>query len=157
MSKSKVWLLLPVIMAFSNVWAEEPAQSAGSKISVEIKIGTGIEKFDPTGIAATFPASVPQLVGWTRVTGALAPVVITHVWILNGEEKAAIELPVKSSTYRTWSRKSINGQTGKWRLDVKGPDGTVIGSQEFEVVKEGAAPAQKPAESPTGTGGTTQK
>jgi len=140
-----------LVLAFSTAMAEEAAVNVGGKLQVEIKIGTGLEQHEPTGVADSFPVSVSQLVGWTRVTGAESPVVIKHAWLFNGEEKAEIELGVKSSTFRTWSRKNIYGLTGKWKLEVKGPDGTVLASKEIEVTPEPQTPPEpsKPAE--TGT------
>jgi hypothetical protein len=45
-----------------------------------------------------------------------------------------VKLAVKFKSMRTWSAKTIPADgTGSWRVDVLGPDGTVLKSLAFKV------------------------
>ncbi len=117
----------------SPTFGADTASVTPDILTVDVQVGTGMSNGDVLGAAESFPLETNQLVGWTRIKGAQSPIVIKHVWSCDGVEKAVIELAVKSTNYRTWSRKTLFGQAGKWKLDVKGPDGSVIASKEFSV------------------------
>ncbi len=106
---------------------------SASGLTAEIIIGTGMENKELVGVSDTFSADTPQLVGWTRIKGAHQPTEIRHVWKVNGKEVTSVSLSVQSSSYRTYSRKTLNGQVGNWSLEVKDVDGNVIASKNFEV------------------------
>ncbi len=116
---------------------EEPAKTSApassAALKAEVKIGTDIQDREPTGVSNSFDSGTLQVVGWTRVTGANEPTEIIHVWSYKGAEQSSVPLPVKSSSYRTFSRKSVIGQKGKWKLTVKDAEGRVIGSKDFEI------------------------
>ncbi len=120
-------------------FAAEGAPS-GSNLKVEIKLGTGIENRQVTGEADSFDATTSQIIGWTLIEGANEPVDITHEWLLNGETTSTVPLSVKSSRFRTFSRKSINGRTGSWEFRVKDAGGAVIASKKFEITAAAATP-----------------
>lgn len=109
----------------------------GNSLRVEIQIGTGVENRQPTGVSNEFPANVPMLVGWSKVEGASSPIEIRHVWSYEGREQSAVTLPVTSPSFRTWTRKSIHGQAGRWTLDVKDANGNVIASKDVQVTRSG--------------------
>jgi hypothetical protein len=47
---------------------------------------------------------------------------------------ARVSLRVAGPNWRTWSSKTILPEwTGEWRVDVVGPDGTVLRSVDFTV------------------------
>ena len=118
--------------------AEEMAAEAApstpvSTLSVEVKVGTGIETHNVVGAAETFPAETQRVYGWTRVTGATDVTGITHVWSLGGKEMSRVDLKVKGSPFRTWSYKTVAGMPGNWLLEVKDDQGVVLGSASFTV------------------------
>ena len=119
---------------------EAAAPSATKSLKVEIKIGKGVADREATGVADSFTSDTEQLVGWTRIEGANEPVEVKHVWSLNGKEVASIPLEVKSSSFRTWTRKAVSGMTGTWNLSVKDADGHVLASKDVQVTAA-AAPA----------------
>jgi hypothetical protein len=127
-----------LVLGIGPVLADEamPKAAAASEgaeaLSVEIKIGTGLENREIVGAADTFPAGTTQLVGWTRITGATKPTQIIHVWKLNGKEVASVPLSATSSPFRTNSRKTVVGP-GTYTLEVRDMNGNVINSKDVTV------------------------
>lgn len=83
-----------------------------------------------------FSTGVERLYCFTRITGAREDTEVTHVWYYGDIERARVALSVRSASYRTYSSKRIQAhETGKWRVDVLGPDGTVLKTISFSVVQ----------------------
>ena len=83
-----------------------------------------------------FSTSDENLFCFTRVTGAKGDIEVTHVWYYGDVERARISLSVRASSWRTFSSKRIQAhETGKWRVEVLGPDGTLLKSIPFTVVQ----------------------
>jgi hypothetical protein len=120
--------LLTFALLFSAVTA-----FGADALKVDIKIGTQLVDREPVGVADTFSVKSPEIVAWTRVTGATEPTEIMHVWLYNGKEVAWAELPIRSSSYRTWSIRPLKEMAGKWVLQVKDVDGRLLGSKDFVV------------------------
>lgn len=73
----------------------------------------------------------PQTVScWASVKSITLPTKITHVWSADGKEVARILIPVTSSPFRNWSSKKL--WPAQWKVDVRGEDGTVLGSLKFQ-------------------------
>ncbi len=88
----------------------------------------------PVGAAQTFPSDIYRIYCFTRVIGATDTTEVIHEWYYGEKKMAAVRLPVRSSSWRTWSSKRMIPQwTGKWRVDVLDEDSTVIASKEFIV------------------------
>lgn len=114
-----------------SAWSATPQPT--EDLRVEVKVGTQLNDREPVGVADSFSVKTPELVAWTRVTGAKEPTEVTHVWICNGKEVAWAELPIRSSSYRTWSIRPLKEMAGKWTLQVKDVDGRLLGSKDFVV------------------------
>jgi len=72
---------------------------------------------------------------FTRVNGAKGDIEVTHVWYYGDVERARIDLSVRSSSWQTFSSKRIQAhETGKWRVEVLGPGGTLLETILFSVV-----------------------
>lgn len=100
----------------------------------EMVFCTGIENTAPVGVDTAFADTVGQVYCFTRVSGAEDSTTISHVWYLNGEEKASVDLSIRGKTWRTWSSKRIPKEwAGTWRVEVKAADGSVLMSKEFVV------------------------
>ena len=83
-----------------------------------------------------FSAAVEQLYCLTRITGAQEDIEVTHVWYFGDIERARISLAVRSSSYRTYSSKRIQAhEAGQWRVEVLGPDGSVLKTISFSIVQ----------------------
>ena len=73
---------------------------------------------------------------WTRIVGAEGETYVEHVWYRTDQEMARVQLNVAGPNWRTWSSKRIEpAWAGDWRVDVVGPDGTVLESISFAVVE----------------------
>ncbi|MEE2829458.1 MAG: DUF2914 domain-containing protein [Myxococcota bacterium] len=57
---------------------------------------------------------------------------IRHIWYHGTQQKAAVGLDIKSTSWRTWSRIPAHG-TGAWRVDIVDEDGRVMKSLPFTV------------------------
>jgi hypothetical protein len=57
------------------------------------------------------------------------------VWKHEGVEKGVVELNVgKSPRWRTWSRRQMRTRdTGRWSVEVRSADGSILDTVDFEV------------------------
>lgn len=89
---------------------------------------------EPIDVRDSFDSWVGNLYCFTKITGALSPIQITHVWYFGYTERARVNLSVRSSSWRTHSSKRIQThEIGDWHVDVLGPDGRVLRSLQFKV------------------------
>jgi hypothetical protein len=102
---------------------------------------------EPDGYGTSFPVSVGKLYCFTKVTGAQSPTQVTHVWFFDDNERARVDLGVKSSSWRTYSSKIIQPhEIGKWRVDVEDFAGNVLKTLEFEVAPQQVTMPNEPKE-----------
>jgi hypothetical protein len=98
----------------------------------EMAICTGVEGRMPVGESTQFLDPIDRLYCFTRIVGATDTITVRHVWYFGEEEKARVDLPVRSASWRTWSSKMmLPAWSGTWRVDVLGPGGEVLQSREF--------------------------
>jgi hypothetical protein len=111
--------------------AAKPAETAKDPggASAEVKVGTGVEKHEITGEAATFPAGTTVWV-WSSVNHAEGN--IKHVWKLDGKEVWTATLAVGSKKWSTQSRRAIT-KPGSWTVDVQTEAGAPLGTVSFTV------------------------
>lgn len=100
----------------------------------DLVVARAIVDRQPEGGGTSFAADVGTLFCWNRITGAEGETQVEHVGYYNDQEVARVPLRVASASWRTWSSKTIPPEaTGSWRVDVVGPDGTVLKSESFTV------------------------
>lgn len=129
-----VSLALGLLLAgVTGVAAQQPQMAAGSQPAIaEAVLTTDIMDRQPVDNLTSVAADVGLVYMWTRVVGAEGEVEIEHVWYHGDDEMARVPLRVAGSNWRTWSSKNIEPSwTGDWRVDVIGPDGTVLESVRF--------------------------
>jgi hypothetical protein len=119
-------------------WAQEaaaPGSAAPAGLGVErAVVATAVESREPVGEASSFPASTPQVVFFTRITGASGETFVEHVWRHGDAEKARVRLTVGSPSWRTWSVKTLHpGSAGKWTVEVQDSEGKPLKAVEFTV------------------------
>ncbi|MCB4757287.1 MAG: DUF2914 domain-containing protein [Elusimicrobia bacterium] len=136
MKRGRLMGLVVLGLGLATLGAQEAVAPAVSPLRVDLKIGTGIENREPVGVAETFGEGMTQLVGWTYVRGATEPTEITHVWSCDGKEMMSVSLQVKSSSYRTWSRKNVSGMRGMWTIEVKDVSGKILAKKEVLIAAE---------------------
>lgn len=108
------------------------------QINVEqIEIGTGIENRTLIGADSTFSSDVNTLYCFTKINGAEKSPVLKHIWYYENEEKASIDLTIRTNSFRTWSSKKIwKSWIGEWRVEVIDENGEILASKKFVI--EGA-------------------
>ncbi|SYZ74657.1 conserved exported hypothetical protein [Candidatus Zixiibacteriota bacterium] len=120
--------------------SQTPTEAAPA-LKAEAQVCTGIQERMPTGMAETFSPDVGQIYLWSKITGSEGETTIKHIWYYQGKEMATVELPVRSSSYRTWSSKNILPQwTGDWSVKVEDASGNVLKELSFKI--EPTAPTQ---------------
>jgi len=133
---SLVIALATPVLAQDTTPAPTPAPAAtpaASVVSVEAVVARSVVDRAPMDTGTAFPADVGQLVLWTKVSGA-AGSAIRHVWFHGDTEVGNVELPVGSSPYRTWSRKTVPADwTGAWHVEVRDAAGAVLQRIDFTV------------------------
>jgi hypothetical protein len=111
-------LAVAFIAVFSLLIASLSFAGEGLKVEAAA-IATGVEGLSPTGVAETFPGGTELLYCYSKITGAESGDKIEHRWYWGDELVATVELPLKSSSWRTYSTKRIiRPWHGKWRVDI---------------------------------------
>jgi len=115
----------------------EPAPVKTPAVQVSrLAICTNIVDREPVEEGERFQVSVGRLYAFTQIVGANDFVEVGHVWYFNDVERARITLPVRSASWRTYSSKLIQPfEIGDWRVDVVDPQGEVLKSVSFQVIK----------------------
>jgi len=138
--------LLVIALAAGTAYADEPkpapaadakpkdapkdaAPKDASGAAAEVKAGTGVEKHEIVGEAASFPAGSTVWV-WSRVTNGEGN--IKHVWKRDGKEVWSATLPVGSKLWTTMSRRTIPA-AGSWEVAVTSEAGAQLGTVSFTI------------------------
>jgi len=99
-----------------------------------MEIASAVENREPSGIAASFPASTEKVYCYLDINNVPKDTTITYVWTLGQNEMRKDTQHVKkSSRWRTWANKGINGMKGDWKVDVLDEAGSVLKSASFKV------------------------
>lgn len=102
----------------------------------QFQFATSVEKRAPVNVDTAFSANVGNVFCFTQIQGAEDTTEIAHVWYYKDEEKARINLDVKSNDWRTWSSKSIlKSWTGPWRVMIEDSNGNVLKTKSFTIYK----------------------
>jgi hypothetical protein len=118
-------------------YAEEPSEAAQGQPRPgirceELVFCAGVKDLTPVGASATFPSDIFRVYCYTTLVGAEDTTTVVHNWYYADAGMATVELPVKSSRWRTWSSKRmVSGWRGRWKVEVTSADGMVIESREF--------------------------
>ncbi len=112
------------------------SQDAAALEVVDPAVCTSVENRACVDPKEEFSVSVDRLYCFTRITGAREDTEVTHVWYYGNIERARIPLSVRSASYRTNSSKRIQAhEAGQWRVEVLGPDGSVLKTISFSIVQ----------------------
>lgn len=128
MMKTKLFTLVCLLFSIAIT-----TQAQNIKIT-QFDFAEAIKDRQPVGIHTTFPNDIGTVFCYTQIEGIIDSSKITHVWYYKEEEKARVELTVKSNKWRTWSSKSIlKNWTGPWRVIVLDPNKNVLASKTFVI------------------------
>jgi len=137
------FVLLSILVLSVICFAQENLAEGQKLIAEEIKICTAIKDRQPVGVDSIFADSLEKLYCFTKIVGATDTTSIYHVWYFGDEEKAKVNLPIKSSSWRTWSSKIIaKDWMGKWHVEITTEEGDLLGKKEFEIHKIEEAPEE---------------
>lgn len=118
-------LLLIVLCSSASVYALEIAEAA---------ITTAVVEREPVDSVVAFPVQNGKLYCFTRVVGAQEPTVVYHLWYREGQLMSRVELPVKSSSWRTWSAKNLlEDWPGDWRVEIQDASGQLLQTLSFQL------------------------
>jgi hypothetical protein len=122
-----------VVFGISPMAWTEGNESASLSVA-EAVICQEILDRQPVSGGTSFPASTGRLWCFTRIQGAQSPTEVTHVWYYGEVERFRIGLAINSTDWRTYSAKRIQPhETGSWRVDVLGPDNSLLTSVLFQI------------------------
>lgn len=141
-------LILYTVLASAPITAQEDASPLKA---VELSVCQELVDKACSEPDRAFDASVPSVVFLTRIEGATGDAYVEHVWTLEGKVQRRVKLPLRSSPYRTWSKKTIKSLPGRWRAEVFDPVGRSLGAVDF-VVRKAAGP-----ENESSTGDTARR
>ena len=129
-------LTATLILTLSG-FAQEKAKPEAPAKEVAIAravVATGVENQEPTGAAEAFSASTEKVYCFVEATHISKDTEVSFVWSYGGKEVRKITLPLKSSPkWRTWAYKSLGGQKGDWKVEVKDAGGKVLKEVKFKV------------------------
>jgi hypothetical protein len=130
------------IALVGNVYGQKETPKEASSLTVEAQLCTDVQERMPVGAAESLGADIGKVCLWCKVMGAADTTLIKHVWSYQGKEMATVELPVRSSSWRTWSCKTmLPAWTGNWEVKVLDAQGAVLKSVAFTI-----SSAPKPTE-----------
>jgi hypothetical protein len=111
--------------------------SAGNVFAVEIAdavITTAVVDREPVDAVEAFPVQNGKLYCFTRVVGAEEPTFVYHLWYRENQLMSRVELPVKSSSWRTWSAKNLlEDGPGDWRVEIQDASGRLLQKLSFKL------------------------
>lgn len=129
MPRTALSLLVSTCLAANSITADDESALRAS----EVGVCQEIVNFECRGIDRSFGPDVENLVFFTRIEGATGDAFVSHVWSFEGKEVRRVRLPIRNSSYRTWSMKRVKGLPGRWRAEVLDPIGRSLGTVEFVV------------------------
>jgi hypothetical protein len=110
-----------------------PTATAPSVTVTDAVLADSVVNLVPQDSGTTFPATVGQVICWSKVTGASGSM-IHHVWFHGNTQVGDVALQVGGSPWRTWSRKTIPADwTGPWHVEVRDSSGAVLKRLDFTV------------------------
>lgn len=120
------------LVSATFAWAE-----SGLGVS-EASVGTSIENRELQGTAESFSPDVGTVWCLTRITGGGGEGdTVKHRWFHGDNLMAEVELPVRSSSWRTYSSKKILPEwTGDWSVEITDPEGTVLETVKFSIEEQ---------------------
>ncbi|MEW6068907.1 MAG: DUF2914 domain-containing protein [Nitrospirota bacterium] len=139
MKKQMVILIFAVlIMMGTAVGAQEmqrPAEMTATEFEVaKMVVCEGVENREPVGVAEKFPVTTEKVICFLDARNISADTEIEFVWYINGKEVANVTLPLKEGArWRTFSSKTIAGNTGNWKVELKDSAGNSIKAVTFTV------------------------
>ena len=110
---------------------------AGPAMALDVAdavITTAIVDRESVDAVDVFPLQNGKLYCFTRIVGAEEDTVVYHLWYREGQLMSRVGLPVKSSSWRTWSAKNLlEDWPGEWWVEIQSASGEVLQKLEFQL------------------------
>ncbi len=122
----------------SDAPSEEPDRVSLSGLRViRAYICKGIEQSEPTEAGRSFLPEgdgVGRICCFSEIGGAAEPDSVFHVWYWGDRNMGRVPLEVKSSRWRTWSKKKVLDEwRGEWHVDIVDRDGLLLERLRFSI------------------------
>jgi len=126
----KKWVLL-----FAGLFLAAVSPALAEVRVSEGLITTEIVNRNPVDVVETYSSDVGKLFCFTRIEGVAEETFVTHVWFYGDREMAQVNLPVRSSGWRTYSSKNIRPEwKGQWRVEVRDARGNLLMNLPFQLI-----------------------
>ncbi len=134
----RIFLFTAVSLLFGSASALLAQDAGAGSLTVErMVIAENVVDREPEGDGTSFPAGTEKLYCFTHIKGAEGETTITHRWMMGDSVMADVQLPVKSTSWRTWSSKNfVPGWAGEWKVQVLDGAGNVLKETSFVLQKE---------------------
>ena len=115
--------------------AVEPSAAFANLNVLKATMCADVEDRMPAGVGNTFSWSTHRVYVWSLVQAKHLPSEIRHIYYFEGRKVTDVALNVRSSSWRTWSYKTISNKRyeGSWRVDIASAEGQVLRSLYFEI------------------------
>ena len=123
-----------IILSWPSFALAFDSEEAGRLQIIDGGICLKISSLKCLGNNIQYPSDTDKLYCLTKITGALNPISVTHIWYFGARERLRVSLAVKSANWRTYSSKTIRPQEiGDWSVKILGPQGETLGLYKFEI------------------------
>jgi len=114
---------------------QAPAAKEATGFEIErLVVATGVDNRVPVGIADTFPAATAKVICFLDAKNIAADTDVAFVWLANGKEVLKTVLKLKAGPkWRTRADKTLRGQKGDWKVEIRDASGAVIKDVQFKV------------------------
>lgn len=128
--------ILIILTAISIVVLGPFAVSGGDQPVAQAIITTGVTNASPeTDHLTVIDHGVGSITFYTEIIG-LRGQTVSHRWLYNNHEIASISLHIAANRSLNWTQTTIHpDQLGTWTAQLITANGTVLTSQNFEVVQ----------------------
>lgn len=130
------------ISGYSPAYADEKMPTAFEKAEVKpalfvvarFVVAKDVQDREPVDATDIFPSATDKVYCFLEAKDIIEETNVECVWYLNGTQMRVSSLTLsKGSRWRTYANKSINGQRGDWKVDLRDANGTVLKSVSFKV------------------------
>jgi hypothetical protein len=131
----KKYLIMFMIMVLSGIASIAVLTGTADAFSIErLVIAGSIEDREPVGTVDTYSVSTKKIYCFLEAGDISADTTVSFVWYFGETEMGSVELPLREgSRWRTWSSKTLYGNAGSWKVELRDENGAVLDTVEFTV------------------------
>lgn len=128
-----------LILSFQFASAQNPEKGDGSELSVSKMVFCAeIIGLEPLSEETKFSNDILKIFCFTKIEGAQFDMQIKHQWFYGDSLMAEVVLPVRSSSWRTYSSKTMQTSwLGTWTVAVLDDDGKILRKESFTYEEAG--------------------